>query len=232
MWQALFACAHACTAEGVAPLWDLASRLVPAIIPCARCRQHFEIKKDTVLKRATGGMVPRSPTAVFKWLYFLKDEVNKDGRRHALQRVGKRARSAHGEAHGDGEAHHHHHETHSPSLEAVQLRYVMHGGFRGGSRPSTPKGLVDDVALADVLVLVALDSARPERQCEDLFVKACHALADLLPVAPDSELLKALRRVGEGKAFVTMAHNLARAARVERGLAELPLTHYRKVAAL
>ena len=85
----------------------------------------------------------------------------------------------------------------------------------------------DDDEFADVLVLIALDASRPQRSCDDLFVRMCHSFAELLPVASDSELKRALKEVKIGRPFLDSAHWLSRASRIERGLDELSMTHFR-----
>lgn len=87
------------------------------------------------------------------------------------------------------------------------------------------KAPVDDVALADALVLVAR-AAHANRR-DDLFVDFARTLTALLPLPSDSELrghLGAMQRP-----VVTNAVRAARAARIERGLPVLALPHYRTV---
>lgn len=54
---------------------DVLLRLIPQLLPCHDCRLHFRMHRSEVTKRAKGE--PRTPEHAFRWLYHLKDEVNK-----------------------------------------------------------------------------------------------------------------------------------------------------------
>jgi hypothetical protein len=181
LWQAMFACAWGCA--DLDALRALLLRQLPQLLPCAECRDHWARHRSRVTRRAGGE--PRDRVHAFRWLWYLKDEVNR-----TLER---------------------------PSLPLRDLtdRYALHGGT------------VDDVALGDALVLVALSARRGER--DDLFVEACHTLAALLPLPADSQFRLALARAR--RPAITAATEAARAARVERGLREQSLAHYRALAA-
>ena len=114
-----------------------------------------------------GGQYP--PTDIFQWVWTLKDEVTKTLRRISRQDTPP-----------------------SIPLLILQKRYEFHCGPSGGSGGEST-GLVDDVALGDVLVIIALHSTLPSRQREDVFMEFCEALVQLLPVAPDAEILKGMK---------------------------------------
>jgi hypothetical protein len=177
LWQTLFACAWHCT--DVAAVRRLLFEQIPFLLPCAKCRDHFASKRAMVTRKIKGE--PQTAEALFKWLYHLKDEVNKTLRRPSL------------------------------TLDEVTERYAFHGGA------------VDDVALGDALVFVAMGARETQR--DDLFVECCHTLAHVLPLPDDSQLRRAL--ADARKPVVPCAVRAARAARVERGLRVLPQAHYR-----
>lgn len=95
LWQALFACAWACKPEQEAQLRDLVVRLLPALLPCKLCRDHFKDKRHEVSRQAK--VEPHSASEVFRWLYYLKHEVNKTKRQKSI------------------------------SLDDFTLRYALHG---------------------------------------------------------------------------------------------------------
>lgn len=104
----------------------------------------------------------------------------------------------------------------SPSYEDVLAKLEFH------------HGLVDDVQLADALVLVALNARALNR--DDLYLAACVSLSRLLPLPEDSQLLRTLRN--PTRPVLQHAFHASRAARAERGLPCLPLSHYRKCSEL
>lgn len=100
------------------------------------------------------------------------------------------------------------------SLDDITERFCFHGG------------IVDDVALGDVLVLMAITAEKLSR--DTIFIEFCKHLFVLLPLPADSELLKRLQVMK--KPIVCHTVRAARAARVERGLSKLSEKHYRTVA--
>lgn len=180
LWQAMFACAWACADLDV--LRALLLRQLPLLLPCGECRDNYARHLPRVRRRANGELLDRDHA--FRWLWYLKDEVNR-----TLERP-------------------------SVPLRDVADRYALHGGA------------VDDVALGDVLVLVALSARRLKR--DDVFVEACHALAALLPLPDDSQFRAELAHAS--RPVVGAAMRAACAARVERGLGVFPLEHYRALA--
>lgn len=191
LWQVLFACAWTCAAADFESLRTLALDVLPLLLPCAKCRQHFVDNRSRVNRRARGE--PRSADEMFRWLWFLKDEVNETVRREA-----SRAPPRGG--------------VQSVPLARVRERYALHGG------------LVDDVLLGDTLVLVAIEAHREKR--DELFLQLCALLARLLPLPKDSELRCHLENTTRGP-IVNAALRAARGARVERGLPQLTLAHYK-----
>jgi hypothetical protein len=195
MWQALFASARqASTPAEEAALRALLLVQLPLLIPCLKCREHFRERRGVVARRAHGE--PRTGAHAVRWLYYLKDEVNKTLHLERTSAQYPRTRSG----------------TASPlTLAELEERGAFH------------RNEVDDVRIADMLVLVAL-SAR-ERELDDLFVEMCHAFGRLLPIAEDGRLrlhLKFMQRP-----IVPNAVSSARATRKERGLRRLSERHYR-----
>lgn len=181
LWQAMFACAWHCDAASFEHLYELLLRQIPLLIPCEKCRHHFATNKTTVDRRARGE--PKTPEHAFRWLWYLKDEINRSLRRSSV------------------------------SLDDVTERHLLHGG------------IVDDVALGDALVLVAIEARTLDR--DDLFVSLCHTLTRLLPLPVDSELRRELEVAS--RPIVPAALRAAKAARIERGLPQMPLAHYRSM---
>lgn len=102
------------------------------------------------------------------------------------------------------------------SYDELESRYMLHGP------------LVDEVALADVFVLIALDAHA--RNHDELFALVCTELHKALPVPNDSQFRLALAHVRAG-AIVSGALRAARAARVERGLCTHGIAHYKALLA-
>lgn len=87
-------------------------------------------------------------------------------------------------------------------------------------------GLLDDVALGDALVMMAIDANT--RHVDDIFIQFCATLKLLLPLPEDSTFL--MRVAPAGRPIVAHAVRAVRAARAERGLPEYPATHYKRLA--
>ena len=205
LWQAMFACAWNCPADDFPILHALLLHQIPKLLPCELCRNHFVSHLPYANRRARGE--PQSPQHAFRWLYYLKDEVNRSIAMGMLDRArlpSEQIRVI--ERYLTSRL--------SPSFLDITERYVLHGG------------VVDEVALGDVLVLMAL-TAR-QLKLDDVFVATCRSLATLLPLPHDSQFRQALARL-EGP-VVTSAVDAARRARVERGLRTMTLAHYRNVA--
>ena len=86
--------------------------------------------------------------------------------------------------------------------------------------------VVDEIAVADVLVLVALSAAH--RKEDDTFVQMCRALAAVLPFPCDSQVAEQLARMD--RPIAQGAAQVARTARIERGHKPLSLAHYKSLA--
>lgn len=181
-WHVMLACAWTCCKEDVQALLTLVS-LMPRILPCEKCRNNHRAHLPKVLRRAKGE--PRTPEQVFRFLWLLKDQVNK-----SLNQP-------------------------STSFEDIMERYAFHGG------------VVDDVKLGDTLVLFAISCHALDM--EDEFLELCRVLSILLPLPHDSELKKALQLLTR-RPIVPATVRAARAARVERGLTPLGISHYKTMA--
>lgn len=107
--------------------------------------------------------------------------------------------------------------TTSLTLDEVTRRWMFTGAY------------VDDVAVADCLVLFAI-AAEDLDGGRDQFCEMCGLLAELLPGPDDSQLRRHLSRIRR-EAIVIDTTCAARAARIERGLCPRSSTaHYRGVA--
>ena len=84
-WQMLFACAWHCQTQNFEHLYRLLFYEVASLLPCEKCRDHFEenihIVNRTISKRvksmSSSKGHPTTPKEMFMWLYFLKDRVNR-----------------------------------------------------------------------------------------------------------------------------------------------------------
>jgi hypothetical protein len=175
----LFSCTWTCA--DFALLRKLVLGYLPVLLPCEKCRTHFE-KHTHVVNRK---VAPDNAAKLFEWLWFMKRQVNN------LPTL----------------------RQHSISLAELKERHLFHGGA------------LDDVRFGDALVLYAMDAE--SREEHDTFVSFCSALAVLLPLPEDSELCRHLKKVRR-TAMVGDTVRAARAARVEHGLPELSLRHYRQ----
>lgn len=99
----------------------------------------------------------------------------------------------------------------SITLAELTERHLLYGGAP------------DEVAIGDMLVLLAIAAAGP-LAAEDTFIALCRALAALLPLPADSQMREHLDVVG--RPIVPAAVRVAQAARVERGHPRLPRAHY------
>jgi len=88
------------------------------------------------------------------------------------------------------------------------------------------QGRVDDVKLADALVLVAVGAKK--NKLEDVFVEFCQYLSSLLPLPPDSSLRVHLANLRFP--ILTTTVSAAAATRIEHGLPTLSLKHYNTIA--
>lgn len=106
----------------------------------------------------------------------------------------------------------------SPSLSFSDLksRYALHDGH-----------LLNDIEVADLMVLVALEASDLSRQCD--FRRFCFLLSDLIPVQYDSCLPNQLRSMlEEGRPVVLHSLLIAQSVRKARGFPEKGLDHYKK----
>jgi len=104
------------------------------------------------------------------------------------------------------------------TFENLCLRYKCSGG------------VVDDVALADTLVLTAISAHDLDRDA--IFSKFCNVIASILPLPSDSQFAKVLSNMKPQWSVVAQSTRAAKAARIERGLPSLSLKHYRTIADL
>jgi hypothetical protein len=73
-WEALFACAWACPKREFHRLVATVDAML-ATLPCKKCRRHAVRAKAEATRRLRGAN--DCPQQMFRWLYLLKDEVNK-----------------------------------------------------------------------------------------------------------------------------------------------------------
>lgn len=75
MWELLFAVAWHAPDKCMPQLLEILLELIPRLLPCHACRLGFRVHLPVVNKRAHGK--PKNPAHAFRWLYYLKDEVNR-----------------------------------------------------------------------------------------------------------------------------------------------------------
>jgi hypothetical protein len=91
-------------------------------------------------------------------------------------------------------------------------------------RMAFSNGTLHDVAVVDVLVLIALDSK--ERGEGAKFVELCNSIALLLPLASDSEFKKYATAI-RPNAFMHDIMLCVSATRIEHGLSPQNIQHYK-----
>lgn len=74
MWQCMFTCAWHCPSSKMALLARFVRELVPALLPCKKCKEHFKANCRKADGHTKG--VPRTPEMTFVWLWHLKNSVN------------------------------------------------------------------------------------------------------------------------------------------------------------
>ena len=74
MWRMLLACAWTCDAD-LPELVRVLYELVPRVLPCPTCRAHYAEALPRVKQRARHA--PRTKDEAFRWIWYMKDEVNK-----------------------------------------------------------------------------------------------------------------------------------------------------------
>ena len=180
LWHILFSIAWNCRAPQALPdLLRVILFSVPTLLPCRLCQQHY-VRNHSSLKRMYGE--PRTAEEAFRWLYYLKDAVNKTLR------------------------------TRSIPLEELRLRYSTFGGS------------LDDVLVADTLLLIAIGNQ--DTGDDDVFIEFCLILSRLLSLPDDSELLKCL--ASARRPIVTHAYLACKRTRMEHGIGFPTLSHVRK----
>jgi hypothetical protein len=75
MWELLFAISWHAPDDCLPQLLEILLDLVPRLLPCHTCRLGYRVHLPTVNRRAHGK--PKNPAHAFRWLYYLKDEVNR-----------------------------------------------------------------------------------------------------------------------------------------------------------
>lgn len=185
MWQILFAVAWYCKDAQITALRTILLELVPRLLPCHDCRLNFRMHKSEVTRKARGD--PKNAEHAFRWLYHLKDEVNR---------------------------------SFTPPVASIpfkefRARYVLHDGH-----------ILNDVDVADLLVLVAIEAKELKRDGD--YLAFCTLLAPMLPVHLESILPMRLAEYGKcNVAITTIAVQTAQVVRQSRGMVQRPLKHYR-----
>lgn len=75
MWRVLFATAWYCKDNQMISLRVILLELLPRLLPCHDCRLNFRMHRSKVSRRSEGE--PKNAEHAFRWLYYLKDEVNR-----------------------------------------------------------------------------------------------------------------------------------------------------------
>ena len=81
LWEMLFVCTWNCPERKFSSLERLI-HLTASLLPCTKCRDHFQSKRGKVNRRAKGA--PSSPKEMLYWLYCMKDEVNNVQKRRSI----------------------------------------------------------------------------------------------------------------------------------------------------
>ena len=74
-WDVMFACAWTCKKADFKLLSHTIFTLLPSLLPCSTCRDHFRANVRLVHKR--NGGAPTTPYGMVRWLWHCKDAVNK-----------------------------------------------------------------------------------------------------------------------------------------------------------
>ena len=82
MWHLLFATARGASHARVAEVTRLCMVLTPLLIPCDLCREHFAANARNATRKTRG--VPKTAEDVFRWLFYLKDGVNRSTRSRSI----------------------------------------------------------------------------------------------------------------------------------------------------
>lgn len=103
----------------------------------------------------------------------------------------------------------------SVSFKEFRARYALHDGH-----------ILNDVDVADLLVLVAIEAKELKREVD--YLEFCTLIAPMLPAHMESELPERLASYGKSNtAITTLAVQTAQAIRQSRGIVQRPLKHYR-----
>lgn len=74
LWQCMFTCAWHCPSSKIAQLTRFVRELVPTLLPCNTCKQHFKANCRKADRHTKG--IPSTPEDTFVWLWYLKNNVN------------------------------------------------------------------------------------------------------------------------------------------------------------
>ena len=99
-------------------------------------------------------------------------------------------------------------------MEDLRARYALHDGH-----------VLNDVEVADVLVLVAIEAKALDRL--DDYAAFCGLLAPMLPVGLDSELPCLLKDARCASGALAYALQTAQVVRASRGFPARPMKHYK-----
>lgn len=185
LWRMLFCIAWNSVQDDMALVRELFVVLLPRLLPCHDCRFHMLSHKDDV-DRAAGVRKsgPRNPTQAFRWLYHLKDAVNRKT---------------------------------TPPVRSISMDDLL-SRYRFFDVSAT-----NEVELADVLVLVAMEAASLGREKD--YDRFCAVVAILLPAS--ASFKRSLSECG-AQDVIEHAARVADTMRQEAGLPTLTLEHYKK----
>ena len=110
---------------------------LPLLLPCEKCRNHFNVEINNRLRRVRGGKFT-TWEEMFEWLWAVKNKVNVRCKQQGI------------------------------SLHDLKQRFRLHGR------------LIDEVALADTLVIMAMYAAK-DAALYPSFVQMCDNIAQVLP---------------------------------------------------
>ena len=82
VWRLMFACTWRLAPENVARVRRLLIEVLPDLLPCPTCQEHYRGALARVNRRAHGH--PREGDHAFRWCWYMKDEVNRRLQRQSI----------------------------------------------------------------------------------------------------------------------------------------------------
>lgn len=237
-WHVFLCCAWNVTERTRESTVRLLVDLLPHLLPCRSCRESFPKKHRAALRhleKEGKTLLPgrRQSSSSFFSSSSLPPPSSPRSARAARESLFRWAWLVKNEVNASLGL------PSSVSHDQLVARWNLHGA------------VVDEVVVADALVLFAIDANERRKDVGDgtvegAFFEACRLLGTLLPLPSDSQFRDALlllhppsssrssssssprspRRAAPPSSLVVAAARVARAARTERGAPVLPVSHY------